>query len=266
MLQADASIDVTARGGYVVELAEVEAAWWVPQRRTRVIALATKGAASSKLVERTKAMAGKPSVTMKDAACGAGCYYAYRRQQRDRCCMPHDTPHPCLRKNSGYRPRAGTYKRRAPWQHRGRARPGDACAYAQAHKLSIDDYMVVQGWDPKYRGVLPAGDSKTARYRAVGLLANSVVPAVAEHAARSIVWTAGAAEPDERGAVERQAEGQAEPPSTARHSRSGNDSGRPHVGPGEHATSDEVRLAAEKAMKTLGHVGEAAHESKAFLF
>ena len=144
-----AACTIMRAAGYVVELAEVEAAWWVPQQRTRVIALATKGAASSTLVERTKAMEGKPSVTMRDAACGPGCYYAYRRQQRDRCCMPHDTPHPCLRKNSGYRPRAGTYKRRAPWQHRGRARPGDACAYEQAHKLSIDDYMVVQGWRPQ---------------------------------------------------------------------------------------------------------------------
>ena len=140
----------------------------------------------------------------------------------------------------------------------GRARPGDACTYEQAHKLSIDDYMVVQGWSPKYRGVLPAGDSKTARYRAVGLLANSVVPAVAEHAARSIVWAAGAAEPDERGAVGRQAASQAKPPGSERQPRSGSDGG--HVGPGEHATSDEVRQAAKKAMQTLGQVGDAAHD------
>ena len=118
-----AACTIMRAAGYVVELAEVEAAWWMPQQRTRVIALATKGAASSRLVERTAALAGKTSVTMKDAECETGCYYAYRRQQRDRCCMPHDTPHPCLRKNSGYRPRAGSYKRRAPWQHRGRARP-----------------------------------------------------------------------------------------------------------------------------------------------
>ena len=133
-------------------------------------------------------------------------------------CMPHDTPHPCLRKNSGYRPRAGTYKRRAPWQHRGRARPGDACAYEQARKLSIDDYMIVQGWDPKYRGVLPAGDSKTARYRAVGLLANSVVPAVVEHAARSIVWRTRTAARSASGGVAQPAEGQAAPTSPVRHS------------------------------------------------
>ena len=65
-----AACTIMGETGYVVELAEVEAAWWVPQQRTRVIALATKGAASSRLVARTAALAGKTGVTMRDVECG----------------------------------------------------------------------------------------------------------------------------------------------------------------------------------------------------
>ena len=118
--------------GYSLEVAEVEADYWVPQQRTRVMAVFTKGAASSRLTAATADLAGTPKVAMQAATGLRRGYYAYRRRQQDRCCMPPSTPHPCQRKNSGYRPRTGAYGARKPWARRGEGRRGEACGDERA--------------------------------------------------------------------------------------------------------------------------------------
>ena len=143
----------------------------VPQHRRRLMVIATRNGVTDDLTQRLAAISDTPPYTMGDAFPERRAYFHSSRRSFMPCILPASTPHPTLRTACAYHPRPGSYSPRV----------GDAAPIEQVRRLTVPDYMKIQGWPDD--AFLPDN-----RRFAVNILANSVAPPMQEFVMAAIRW------------------------------------------------------------------------------
>ena len=137
----------------------------MPQRRRRLIAVATLSCSPVGLAAAVADLQLRPDTTITDVFPDRAAYYYMNRFRGGRCVFPADRPMDSLRLNSSYFPKAGKYQ----------PRPADgSLRISQCRPFSIADFARIRGWPAE--SYLP----QYSQSAAMAILANSVPPPMYE--------------------------------------------------------------------------------------